>query len=1306
MKKNNSSSNNNNKKSSSGEIEMRFPTTPQQHGNSMPRIQSSMDMLNKHMQSRPCMPSKKEAKENYFISLIKLLEFYVNVFIHSPTYGFVWDVTIFLFTIFAFVLQTIALNCYASYSSEIKDTVVGDPRSCTRGYVTTIMALEIICNIIFALDLICRTIAIRIRYLLLYTGGIIDLITVVPFFIQIAIYGIESKTDCRHTTCMVLRLLGTFNLLRMFRTSRLLKVLHYFFNSIIAKVIDIGIFLLTLVVLSARIMYLFEEEWNLVKGKEVKYGIGDYGYFIVTTISTVGYGDISPVTDEGKIVISFFIIIFLVVTSYKINLLMALINSTSKYKRPYHAVLIMPHIIVTGELDYESVNRFLGEYFHPDHVNKLGFSRLADIVLVSKLPPSSEMESLMNRRQYGSGTKIRYVQASITTRSGMAICDADSAAACIVLSKKICPSQLRESRDEAAVALLLACKAHRPELAVFIQIHKLPNRGVCLHNDASIAMSLEELRTRTIVLSCYAPGASTLIENLFTSFTAPMMPSNTPLWAQEFMHGCDMEVYLVDYPSVFEGKSFLNAAAALFDVIGNDVLLIGIAQHEDDIRLMPNYSFTIPTRTRSTNRTQSYRKYNEAFVILAPDETIASRMETDAEKLAKKLDQSIIRNKRSSLVSTQSELQNIIKSIQEETEDENVIDTLVEDSDDAFVVDLDGSIDHSQANTQRVALKDNMGDSKSIILEKQNGNEKTDDPAIIDDQTLKSSPLSKVDVKFDNQSKIDEENNEDKGKTQKRGESLHNHGKLNRSEGQIIAPMNKSINFATEFRNHVVICNAPIETVIDIALTFLHAGLPAQETVHTDAHSPLNKRRHGATAVTRHIDTNESTLTRLCESNRVLVEEILKPAKNVVNVLAVGSVGTSNVNWKIPIWIPINLFFLKPVIGSKNTTGMEGVSMDDFLRSNINDAWRAIIIEEDTSVDKAVLEQESEGLQGVDTSVLMAYVNLEMSLHRCRKALGIRSKRKHYVDDTPVVLVESSSELGMKIVASQRELRSINFTNDHPNYRQSIIGTNSASPFNFMNMFQGANEWEGGYHHINKRNTSHFGNSTRNRCRMAMNDFFKNIKVYTQTRRYVRTTAFASGLVFSDSYSDAALCMSMRSQAQSQSGSLIEVLDAFLGMTSSTSGGRDAHLMEQRLLLCEIEERFIGLNYSFLFMHSVLKQHILPIGLYRSPKKVDPNFKGSSSVPPPNLPYVYTNPHPETTINAGDRVYILKPENITNESVAHRSLHNNVHRRGGYMRHTSRHGGNTKKWEDLSQEVTLDELRTAVERLQREMQDV
>ena len=141
------------------------------------------------------------------------------------------------------------------------------------------------------------------------------------------------------------------------------------------------------------------------------------------------------------------------------------------------------------------------------------------------------------------------------------------------------------------------------------------------------------------------------------------------------------------------------------------------------------------------------------------------------------------------------------------------------------------------------------------------------------------------------------------------------------------------------------------------------------------------------------------------------------------------------------------------------------------------------------------------------------------------------------------------------------------------------------------------------------------------------------------------------------------------------------------------------YLLKLRLL-CKIEKRFIGLNYKFLFMHSVLTQHILPIGLYRSPKKVDPHFIGSRNIPPPNLPYVYTNPHPETTINAGDRVYVLKPE-VNREDAVRRSLSSNVHTNMGYLRHKS--FGTTAKWQDISQEVCMSELKSSVQRLQREM---
>ena len=70
----------------------------------------------------------------------------VNVFIHSPTYGFTLDITIFTFTCIAFLLQCAAIECYAS-PTEFADEV-GTP--CTESYITTIVTLEFMCNILFS----------------------------------------------------------------------------------------------------------------------------------------------------------------------------------------------------------------------------------------------------------------------------------------------------------------------------------------------------------------------------------------------------------------------------------------------------------------------------------------------------------------------------------------------------------------------------------------------------------------------------------------------------------------------------------------------------------------------------------------------------------------------------------------------------------------------------------------------------------------------------------------------------------------------------------------------------------------------------------------------------------------------------------------------------------------------------------------------------------------------------------------------------------------------------------------------------
>ena len=78
----------------------------------------------------------------------------VNVFIHSPTYGFTLDITIFTFTGIAFLLQWAAIECYAS-PTEFADAVEREFAPCTESYITTIVTLEFMCNILFSIDLIC-----------------------------------------------------------------------------------------------------------------------------------------------------------------------------------------------------------------------------------------------------------------------------------------------------------------------------------------------------------------------------------------------------------------------------------------------------------------------------------------------------------------------------------------------------------------------------------------------------------------------------------------------------------------------------------------------------------------------------------------------------------------------------------------------------------------------------------------------------------------------------------------------------------------------------------------------------------------------------------------------------------------------------------------------------------------------------------------------------------------------------------------------------------------------------------------------
>ena len=59
----------------------------------------------------------------------------------------------------------------------------------------------------------------------------------------------------------------------------------------------------------------------------------EWVYFIIVTITTVGYGDISPVTTFGQVTTMLMLIFFVVLVPLQTNELLRLISSVSKYAR-------------------------------------------------------------------------------------------------------------------------------------------------------------------------------------------------------------------------------------------------------------------------------------------------------------------------------------------------------------------------------------------------------------------------------------------------------------------------------------------------------------------------------------------------------------------------------------------------------------------------------------------------------------------------------------------------------------------------------------------------------------------------------------------------------------------------------------------------------------------------------------------------------------------------------------------------------------------------------------------------------------
>jgi len=156
--------------------------------------------------------------------------------------------------------------------------------------------LEWIFTIIFTIEYGLRVWAVRRKRRYIFSFfGIVDLLSILPTYLALIMTGGQYLMVIR-----ILRLLRMFRVLKMARHMGEANILLDALRAGRAKILVFVFGVMTLVCVEGTIMYLLE-------GSSVDTGftsIPQSIYWGIVTITTVGYGDIAPVTVLGKVMAS------------------------------------------------------------------------------------------------------------------------------------------------------------------------------------------------------------------------------------------------------------------------------------------------------------------------------------------------------------------------------------------------------------------------------------------------------------------------------------------------------------------------------------------------------------------------------------------------------------------------------------------------------------------------------------------------------------------------------------------------------------------------------------------------------------------------------------------------------------------------------------------------------------------------------------------------------------------------------------------------------------------------------------------
>ncbi|XP_021693163.1 calcium-activated potassium channel slowpoke isoform X16 [Aedes aegypti] len=297
-------------------------------------------------------------------------------------------------------------------------------------------------------------------------------------------------------------------------------------------------------------------------------------YFLIVTMSTVGYGDVYCETVLGRTFLVFFLLVGLAVFASWIPEITELAAQRNKYGGKYTKDVRRRHIVVCGHITYESVSHFLKDFLHEDREDVD-----VEVVFLHRKEPDLELEGLLKRHY----TTVEFFQGTMMNAVDLERVKVHEADACLVLANKYC--QDPDAEDAANIMRVISIKNYSDDIRVIIQLMQYHNKAYLLNipswdwKQGDDVICLAELKLGFIAQSCLAPGFSTMMANLFAMRSFKTSP-DMQVWTNDYLRGTGMEMYTETLSPSFIGMPFAQATELCFTKLKLLLLAIEIKGEE------------------------------------------------------------------------------------------------------------------------------------------------------------------------------------------------------------------------------------------------------------------------------------------------------------------------------------------------------------------------------------------------------------------------------------------------------------------------------------------------------------------------------------------------------------------------------------------------------------------------------------------------------------------------------------------------------------------------------------------------------